>query len=140
MYYDTLQAAATIAQTLGETNTATQWLDEATRVRKGINRYLYDSSEPRYVTSIIDEHIINPGPHAQALPFAYGIVPEAEIPLVATALLDLTERDPARANVQLFGFGTRAVHIAGVERRIPLLNGFSCCNMGNDRLQLKSGI
>lgn len=103
MYYGTLQAAATIAQALSETNTATQWLDEATRVREGINRYLYDSSEHRYVTSIIDEHIIAPGPHAQALPLAYGIVPEAEIPLVATALLDLTERDPARANVQLYG-------------------------------------
>ncbi|MGQ9480472.1 alpha-L-rhamnosidase-related protein [Chloroflexus sp.] len=103
MYYGTLRAAASIATALGETATAERLERTAVTLRTQINRYLYDQTTRRYITTIIAGQPIPPGPHAQALALTYDVVPDGEVPAVAEALLTLIVRDPTQANLHLYG-------------------------------------
>ncbi|ABY36756.1 MAG TPA: alpha-L-rhamnosidase [Chloroflexus aurantiacus] len=103
MYYGTLRAAASIATALGETATAERLERTAATLRTQINRYLYDQTTRRYITTIIAGQPVPPGPHVQALALTYEVVPDSEVPAVADALLTLIVRDPTRANLQLYG-------------------------------------
>lgn len=103
MYYGTLRAAASIATALGKTATAERLERTAATLRTQINRYLYDPTTRRYITTIIADQPVPPGPHAQALALAHDVVPDSEVSAVADALLALIVRDPTRANIHLYG-------------------------------------
>ncbi len=127
LYYGTLRAAATVAGALGEETRATQWRSDAANLRNQINHHLYDHTTRRYWTTLIDGQPVAPGPHAQAMALAYDLPPESEVPAVADALLGLINRQPERANLQLYGmfWALEGLRKAGrIEEAIDLIKQF----------------
>ena len=103
LYYGTLLRAADLASQTGAASAAAQWSEKAGRIKDGVNRYLFVPSQHRYLTTVFEGASVEPTPHAQAWPLAYGLVPESEIGPVATSLLELISADPASPNIQIYG-------------------------------------
>ncbi len=88
MYYGTLVDASAMAEAVGEVADASVWRRKADCIKRGVNTYLYLPDQHRYAASIVQGDVLSPSIHAQAWPLAYGLVPEQEVDLVASALVE----------------------------------------------------
>lgn len=88
-YYGTLQAAARIAEHIGEDAQAAAYTARAAQLREQINQSLFDPQQGAYLAARTAAGPVAPTPHAQALALAYGLPPDAEADRVADALLRL---------------------------------------------------
>jgi alpha-L-rhamnosidase len=100
IYYNTLMEASSIAEQLDDATLAAKWRHMATQVLVSVNRLLYLPEKHRYLSSIYEGDRIAPSPHAQALPLAYGLVPESGMNLVADSLVEILSNDPSQSNIQ----------------------------------------
>jgi alpha-L-rhamnosidase len=103
MYYGTLVRAAEIAEGIGEPTQAIEWREKAESLKSAVNAYLYLTAEHRYLTNIYQSLPTSPTPHAQAWPLAYGLVPDEEVDLVSSALLELLSTNPSSPNLDIYG-------------------------------------
>lgn len=103
LYYSTLLKAASIAEEVGDLDSAQTWQEKAIFVKQQINSLLYLPSENRYLSSIFQGNAIPPSPHAQAWSIAYGVVPKDNLKDVADSLVDLVSPDPSVPNIDIYG-------------------------------------
>jgi alpha-L-rhamnosidase len=103
MFYGTLLKAADIADFASDAQRAKVWRHRANAIRAGINQYLYNFESHRYFSTIYENEILPPSPHAQAWALAYDVVPTDEIQNVASSLLDLISNDPTSPDYEIYG-------------------------------------
>jgi alpha-L-rhamnosidase len=103
MFYETLLRAGDIADNARDVERAKAWRRKADKIKEGINKYLYNNETSQYVSSIFEDEIIPPSPHAQAWALAFDVVPPNEIELVANSLLDLISNDPTSPDYEIYG-------------------------------------
>ena len=97
LYYATLVDAAHIAQATSNISDNLDWRQKAERVKLQVNSYLYLPAQHRYVASVTPEDVLPPSIHAQTWALACVLVPEAEVELVISSLLELP------LNIQIYG-------------------------------------
>lgn len=104
LYYATLEQAADIARLLENRALADLWQSRAEEVKTSLNQLLYLPAEGRYATNLYRGLLYPPTPQAQAWALAYGLPPEGQSAVVASALLQSLSPNPAEPNLEIYGF------------------------------------
>lgn len=103
LYFQTLLDAAALAEGMGDPVSAAAYAQRAARIKGQLNEKLYLEPQRRYASSLWNETLVAPSPHAQAWPLAYGVVPEEREQGVVQSLLALLSSDPSQPNVEIYG-------------------------------------
>lgn len=103
IYYRTLLDAAVLTEAMGDERQAAVYRQRASKVKKGLNQYLFLEPLQRYASSWINGVLLPPSPHAQAWPLAAGVVPEEKEGATVSALLQLISSEPSQPNVEIYG-------------------------------------
>ncbi len=99
LYVATLRYAAQLAGTVGDASAAQNWNTSAGKLQFSLNTLLFIPSMQHYLTHLYQGASFKPGPHAQAWPLAYELVPPGAGDGVAKALLETISPDPTDPNV-----------------------------------------
>ncbi len=103
MYYGTLQAAANLADAIGDGMAAASRRQQATGIKQQVNKLLFVPAEHRYLANLSVGATAPSSPLAQAYALAFDLVPESEESKVADSLLAHLSSDPASPNVETYG-------------------------------------
>jgi alpha-L-rhamnosidase len=103
-YSAALDAAASLAYATGQDALVRQRRGRAGEVRRAIVDRLWDPAGRFFYTARVSDDFVPPWPHAQAWALAYQVPYDPDRAATADALLNLVSRDPAHANVEIYGF------------------------------------